>query len=83
MTTGHTHDCPEIIGFFSNDPDNPNELGGEIEFWFEDEKHIITKSCLIFVPAGLKHCPLIIRKADRPIFHFSTLTEGEYILDED
>lgn len=75
----HWHDCDEIIGFIGNNPENTGDLGGEIEFWFEDEMHIVTKSCLIFVPRNMKHCPLIVRRVDRPIFHFSTVTAGEYV----
>jgi len=74
----HRHDCDEIIGFIGNNPEDPSDLGGEIEFWLEDERHIITKSCYIFVPKGMKHCPLIVKRADRPIFHFSTITAGRY-----
>jgi hypothetical protein len=74
----HTHNSDEIIGFFSNDWQNPYDLGAEIEFWLEDEMHLITKSALIFVPGGMKHCPLILRRVDKPIFHFSTLTGSHY-----
>ena len=79
----HTHDSDEIIGFFGNSSEDPYDLGGEIEIWLEDEKHIITKSALVFVPAGMKHCPLILRRVDRPIFHFTTVPGGRYIKDED
>jgi len=78
----HTHDPDEIIGFFGNNSEDPYDLGGEIEFWLEDEKHIITRSSLIFVPGGMKHCPLILRRVDRPIFHFSTVTSGQYVIKE-
>jgi hypothetical protein len=78
----HAHENDEIIGFFGNDPDHPHDLGGEIEMWLEDEKHIITKSALLFVPAGMKHCPLILKRVDRPIFHFTTVPHGRYIKDE-
>lgn len=74
----HKHEADEILGFFSNDLKNPNELGGEIEFWLEDEKFLITKSAMVFIPAGMNHCPLIIRRADRPIFHFSVVTGSTY-----
>ena len=74
----HSHNSDEIIGFFSGDPQNPNDLGGEIEFWIEDEMHLITKTSMIFIPRGMKHCPLIIRRVDRPIFHYSVVTEGQY-----
>jgi len=78
----HVHETDEIIGFFGNNPDNPYDLGGEIEMWIEDEKHILTKSALLFVPANMKHCPLILRRVDRPIFHFTTVPGKRYIKDE-
>ena len=79
----HTHDFDEILGFYGSDPQNPRDLGGEVELWMEDEKHIITKSALLFVPAGMKHCPLILKRVDRPIFHFTIVPGGLYIKDED
>ncbi len=74
----HQHDFDEVIAFFGSDPQNPHDLGGEVELWLEDEKYTITKSCLIFVPKGLKHCPLKLTRVDRPIFHFTVGTEGKY-----
>ena len=68
----------EIIGFFGTDTENVFDLGGEIEFWLEDEKYLLTKSCLIFIPGGMKHCPIKFLKIDRPIFHFLMVTGGEY-----
>jgi hypothetical protein len=82
LNKSHTHDSDEIIGFFGSNPQQPHELGAEIEFWLEDEKFILTKSTMIFVPKGMKHCPLIIHRVDRPVFHFSTLTEGQYVKSE-
>jgi len=76
--TGHNHDTPELIGFFSGDPDNPYDLGGEIEFWMEGEKFMLTKSCIIYVPANMNHCPLILRRIDRPVFHFTIVTAPKY-----
>jgi len=67
----HTHNFDEVITFFGTNPNDPQDLCGEVEIWLEDEKHILTKSCLIFVPKGMKHCPLHIKRVDRPIFHFT------------
>ena len=75
----HTHDTDEIIGFFSSNPDDPYDLGGDIEIWLEDEKYNITRTTMIFVPAGMKHCPMILKRVDRPIFHFTVVTGGQYI----
>jgi hypothetical protein len=68
----HAHEHDEIVAFFGTDWENPYELNGEIEFWIEDEKFMLTKSCLIFIPKGMHHCPFIVHSVDRPIFHFST-----------
>ena len=38
-TPSHVHDYDEVIGFLGGDPDNPNDLNGEVEFWIEDEKY--------------------------------------------
>jgi hypothetical protein len=69
----HTHeDYDEYVGFMGSNPEDPHDLCGEIEFWLGDEKHILTKSCAVFIPRGLAHCPVYFRKVDRPIFFFST-----------
>ena len=75
-------DYDEIIGFFGGDPDNPNDLCGEIEFWIEDEMYSITKSTMIFAPRGLRHCPLRVVRVDRPIFHFTIVPDGHYTQDD-
>jgi hypothetical protein len=68
----HTHDFDEVLGFIGTDPENPRDLCGEVEFWLGDEPHILTKSCVVFVPKGLKHSPLKVLRVDRPIFVFSS-----------
>lgn len=68
----HAHDdTDEILGFFGTNQDDPESLGGEIEFRFEDEWVTLTKSCVIFIPRGMKHCPFKVTKVDTPIFHFA------------
>lgn len=74
----HTHDFDEVIAFSGTNIEDPSDLCGEIEFWLGDEKHLLTKSCLLFVPKGLKHGPMIVRRVDRPIFHFATGLGGTY-----
>jgi hypothetical protein len=68
----HKHDYDEVIAFFGTNLDDPHDLGAEIELWLGNEQHIITRSALVFVPRGLQHCPLIFRRVDRPVFHFTT-----------
>ena len=77
----HAHDYDETLGFFGTDTNDLYDLGGEHEFWIEDEQFLLTKSCLIFIPKGTHHCPLVIRRVDRPIFHFSGGPGGAYAQD--
>jgi mannose-6-phosphate isomerase-like protein (cupin superfamily) len=67
----HKHDYDEVLCFFGTNPEDFYDLGGEAEFWIEDEKHIITRSSIVFIPAGVQHCPLSFLRVDRPIFHFT------------
>ena len=77
MGKPHSHDGNEILGFLGSNPDDPSDLGGEVEIYIEGEQHILTKSTYIYLPAGVKHVPLYINRVDRPIFHFFiTLTPG-------
>ena len=75
----HSHDdTSELIGFFSSDMNNPYDLGGKIEFSLGGEAHLLTRSTLIFVPAGMPHNPMRILEVNRPIFHFSVVMSGQY-----
>jgi len=78
----HVHDFDEVIGFIGSDPQNPRDLGGEVEFWLEDEKYLLTKSCLIFAPKGLRHCPLRVTRVERPILFLAFSTSTKYVKDQ-
>jgi hypothetical protein len=74
----HSHNYDEVIAFFGSDPENPHDLNGLAEVHLGDEIHTVTKSCLIFVPKGLKHGPIDFKRIDRPIFHFTCGTGKVY-----
>jgi hypothetical protein len=74
----HTHDFGELIGFYGFNFDNIMDLGAEIEFWVDGEKHIITESFSSFIPAGIKHGPLTIRNVKRPLVHYIACDTGMY-----
>jgi len=76
----HVHENSEILGFYGTNPDDPYDLGGEIEVTIDGETHVLTKSSLVFIPGGLPHCPLTITRVDRPIFHFSIVMDPLYTL---
>lgn len=66
----HRHDCPELFVFFGTNPDDPDDLGAEVEFWMgegdETEKIKINTSSLVYVPKNLLHMPLFCRNVRRP-----------------
>jgi mannose-6-phosphate isomerase-like protein (cupin superfamily) len=67
----HIHPFDEIFTFFGSNFDDPSDLCGEMEFWLEDQPVTFNKSCIVYIPAGLKHCPLNMKRLDKPLFHFS------------
>jgi hypothetical protein len=75
----HSHDCDEIIGFFGTNLEDWQDLGGQVELWLDGEKHLLTRSFLIFVPKGMPHCPMVIHSVNRPIFHFTTGLASSYV----
>ena len=67
----HAHDFDEIVGFVGSNMEDTTDLGGEIDFSIDGEKMTITKTCFIFVPAGVKHGGLNFRKINRPVFQIA------------
>ncbi|MFC1863665.1 hypothetical protein ACFL1Z_06905 [Thermodesulfobacteriota bacterium] len=65
-TANHTHDFDEIMLFLGTDPENPEDLGGEVDIQLGDEIHKIDKTASVFVPKGLSHAPIWYKRIDRP-----------------
>jgi len=66
----HSHEFDEVFIFLGSNREDPNDLGGEVEFWLgkgeDTEKYLLTTSTCIFVPRGLVHLPMIFKKVTRP-----------------
>ena len=75
----HSHPFDEVIAFFGTNPDDLHDLSGEVELWIDGEKHLIDRSFMAFVPAGMVHCPLRINRIDRPILHFTAGPAEMYV----
>jgi len=67
----HIHPFDELFTFFGTNFDDPSDLCGEMEFYLEDQPVTFNKSCILYIPAGMKHCPLNMKRMERPLFHFS------------
>ena len=77
--TEHNHDFDEFIGFFGADFEDPDSLGGEVGLSIDGETFYFTKSCLIFIPCGVMHCPIHVAKMERQILHLSGGNGDSYI----
>ncbi len=74
----HTHDYDEYLVFLGTNHEDPRNLGGEVEVWIDGEKHMVDKSCAIFIPAGVKHAPIYLRRIDTPIWYIATSPTKKY-----
>jgi len=73
----HIHKDPELLFHIGSDPYNPQDLGAEIEMSLgpEMEKHVLTKSCVIFIPPNFIHSPWKVLRTWRP-FIFIEVNQG-------
>jgi hypothetical protein len=62
----HVHDYDEIVIHIGTDPENQEELGGEIEFIVEGQPLKINKTSAVYVPKGIKHGPLTWKNYQKP-----------------
>jgi ferredoxin len=64
----HVHKDAELIWVIGGDPEHPEELGAEIEVYLgpEMERHLITKTCVLYIPPYFMHCPWRIIRTTKP-----------------
>ncbi len=63
----HSHaEYGEIVLHIGSDPNNPEDLGAEIEFTVGGEPLVFDRTSALFVPAGVKHGPVTWKKFRRP-----------------
>jgi hypothetical protein len=77
----HTHDYDQCAHFYGGDPSKLDDFQAEVWFYLGDEveKQVITKPTIIYIPKGLKHCPLTFVKIDKPIIFQNVCFTGEYV----
>ena len=68
-----THDHDEIVLHIGGDPNNPEDLGGEIEFYVGGQPLTFNTTSACWVPKGLKHGPLTWKKVERPHLQMALL----------
>jgi hypothetical protein len=76
----HKHNCDEMLFFLPADPTIAPYLGGEMEIALGDEweKHTINTAAIICIPAGMSHCPVYVKKVDKPFYFGHCLMASSY-----
>jgi hypothetical protein len=79
FTEDHLHPYNEVILLLGTDMDNPEELGGEIEYFLgeERESHRTNKTNAVWLPKGFKHNLKFLR-VERPFILLAISLSGEY-----
>ena len=63
----HIHrNYDEIVLHIGGDPEKPTDLGGEIEFYMDDQPLTFSSNTGLFVPRGTYHGPLTWKKFTKP-----------------
>jgi len=72
----------EIVLHIGGEPDSPEDLGGEIEFFVGGQPLTFSTSAALFIPKGLRHGPLSCKEYRKPhlvmaiMLGASTVKEG-------
>ena len=76
----HGHDFHENLAFLSGDPANPGDLGAEVKVCLGDdqEEHYFNKPGIISMPAGLKHCPMLVHNIKKPVIFLEVSATAVY-----
>ncbi len=76
----HYHDYPELLCFFGGNADKMDDFGAEIHICLgeEMEEYVITSPTVVSLPPGLIHCPLTVKKCDKPIAFLMIANTKEY-----
>ena len=75
----HKHDFDQIICFIGGNPMDIKDFDAEVELYLgeEKEKYIIDSSSFVYVPRGMMHCPLNIKRVTKPIMFIDVVLAPE------
>jgi mannose-6-phosphate isomerase-like protein (cupin superfamily) len=73
VAESHKHDFDQVIFFMGGDPNNVVDFDAEVEMGFDDVINLVTYPACVYIPKGLMHGPLNIKKVTKP-FMFIDIT---------
>jgi len=69
----YAHDYDKIVLNIGTDPENPADLGAEIEAYLGGEKQVTDQTSAVFIPKGVKHGPVKWARFSRPHLQMSII----------
>jgi hypothetical protein len=67
IAESHKHDFEQFLFFIGGDPKNFADFGAEIELTLDAEINTINYASWVYIPKGIMHCPLNIKRIDKPV----------------
>ena len=76
----HSHPFDEFLLFIGSDLKNLRKLGGVVEIGLGDEweKHTINTTSVVYLPNGLPHAPVNVKKVDKPFLFGHIMLSPSY-----
>jgi hypothetical protein len=76
----HKHEFDEYLFFIGGNPLNMQEFDAEIEIALgeEWEVHTITSTSVVYIPKGLQHCPLHVKRVGKPFLFGHIMLSAAY-----
>jgi hypothetical protein len=72
-----SHDYDEIILNIGTDPEHLEYLGGEIEGYMGDERHLITTTTALYIPRNVPHGRITWKKFEKPHIQMAIKLTGK------
>jgi hypothetical protein len=74
----HVHDKDQIVHYWGGNPNTPQALGGEIEFYIGGQPITFNTTTCLFIPKGTPHGPVTWKKFEFPhVEMVMTLDDGQ------
>ena len=75
----HSHEFDQILGFIGEDSKDVMAFDADIELSLGDdgEKQVINTTSVVYIPKGLKHCPLNIARVGKPFMFIDMVLSSQ------
>ncbi len=74
----HNHDFDQAVFFLGGDPANVADFGAEVEMGVDNQTYLINYAACVWIPKGVMHSPLNVKKVNKPIMFIDITLSPEY-----